>query len=203
MPTTIPLVTPYTTTPSRQVPATFAADRDVRLQEEVSRILQQNAMATAMNTLAGEMETMAAAMTLIDTTDTSSSSVTIGEGEQTFTVTAGKSFVIGMSLKIAHDSENWMLGTVKSYSGTTLIMTITKICGSGTESSWTISLSGPSGANALIVRSARTSNTILDANDFSCLIDITSGIYRDWETDRKSTRLNSSHRSLSRMPSSA
>ena len=29
------------------------------------------------------------------------------------------------------------------------------------------------------------------------------GAYRDWETDRKSTRLNSSHRSLSRMPSSA
>ena len=29
------------------------------------------------------------------------------------------------------------------------------------------------------------------------------GGYRDWETDRKSTRLNSSHRSLSRMPSSA
>ena len=28
-------------------------------------------------------------------------------------------------------------------------------------------------------------------------------LYRDWETDRKSTRLNSSHRSLSRMPSSA
>ena len=27
--------------------------------------------------------------------------------------------------------------------------------------------------------------------------------YRDWETDRKSTRLNSSHRSLSRMPSSS
>ena len=28
-------------------------------------------------------------------------------------------------------------------------------------------------------------------------------VYRDWETDRKSTRQNSSHRSLSRMPSSA
>ena len=27
--------------------------------------------------------------------------------------------------------------------------------------------------------------------------------YRDWETDRKSTRLNSSHITLSRMPSSA
>ena len=31
----------------------------------------------------------------------------------------------------------------------------------------------------------------------------TDRTYRDWETDRKSTRLNSSHRSLSRMPSSA
>ena len=32
----------------------------------------------------------------------------------------------------------------------------------------------------------------------------TSGVlYRDWETDRKSTRLNSSHLKLSRMPSSA
>ena len=32
---------------------------------------------------------------------------------------------------------------------------------------------------------------------------VLDGSYRDWETDRKSTRLNSSHRSLSRMPSSA
>ena len=29
------------------------------------------------------------------------------------------------------------------------------------------------------------------------------GLYRDWETDRKSTRLNSSHEIPSRMPSSA
>ena len=29
------------------------------------------------------------------------------------------------------------------------------------------------------------------------------GCYRDWETDRKSTRLNSSHSAKSRMPSSA
>ena len=30
-----------------------------------------------------------------------------------------------------------------------------------------------------------------------------SALYRDWETDRKSTRLNSSHSAKSRMPSSA
>ena len=32
---------------------------------------------------------------------------------------------------------------------------------------------------------------------------ITDSEYRDWETDRKSTRLNSSHSAKSRMPSSA
>ena len=36
---------------------------------------------------------------------------------------------------------------------------------------------------------------------FSSLLP--SGAYRDWETDRKSTRLNSSHSGESRMPSSA
>ena len=40
----------------------------------------------------------------------------------------------------------------------------------------------------------------IDANIEGIKID---NLYRDWETDRKSTRLNSSHRSLSRMPSSA
>ena len=33
--------------------------------------------------------------------------------------------------------------------------------------------------------------------------EIDSARYRDWETDRKSTRLNSSHSAKSRMPSSA
>ena len=34
-------------------------------------------------------------------------------------------------------------------------------------------------------------------------VQISDGLYRDWETDRKSTRLNSSHSAKSRMPSSA
>ena len=37
---------------------------------------------------------------------------------------------------------------------------------------------------------------------FGALGDSVGG-YRDWETDRKSTRLNSSHSAKSRMPSSA
>ena len=35
------------------------------------------------------------------------------------------------------------------------------------------------------------------------IFDYTTKLYRDWETDRKSTRLNSSHSAKSRMPSSA
>ena len=35
------------------------------------------------------------------------------------------------------------------------------------------------------------------------LLDLWPPLYRDWETDRKSTRLNSSHLKLTRMPSSA
>ena len=37
----------------------------------------------------------------------------------------------------------------------------------------------------------------------SVSISLGFALYRDWETDRKSTRLNSSHEIPSRMPSSA
>ena len=39
--------------------------------------------------------------------------------------------------------------------------------------------------------------------DFKSETQADSQPYRDWETDRKSTRLNSSHSAKSRMPSSA
>ena len=38
---------------------------------------------------------------------------------------------------------------------------------------------------------------------FESLLGDSHSVYRDWETDRKSTRLNSSHSAKSRMPSSA
>ena len=45
--------------------------------------------------------------------------------------------------------------------------------------------------------------TLGDALDNYKYFDKTEWLYRDWETDRKSTRLNSSHSGESRMPSSA
>ena len=46
-------------------------------------------------------------------------------------------------------------------------------------------------------------NNLVDETLALAAVEYVEGKYRDWETDRKSTRLNSSHRSLSRMPSSA
>ena len=42
-----------------------------------------------------------------------------------------------------------------------------------------------------------------DGRSFMTLYIDNVRLYRDWETDRKSTRLNSSHSAKSRMPSSA
>ena len=46
-------------------------------------------------------------------------------------------------------------------------------------------------------------NTTGSEQSKSRLDDLRGNLYRDWETDRKSTRLNSSHSAKSRMPSSA
>ena len=45
--------------------------------------------------------------------------------------------------------------------------------------------------------------SILDLENSNLPMDYFTTVYRDWETDRKSTRLNSSHSAKSRMPSSA
>ena len=45
---------------------------------------------------------------------------------------------------------------------------------------------------------------LIGSKDFYVLCCVVfEAVYRDWETDRKSTRLNSSHEIPSRMPSSA
>ena len=50
-------------------------------------------------------------------------------------------------------------------------------------------------------------DTILASSNAGSVVTFSAGQktiwYRDWETDRKSTRLNSSHSAKSRMPSSA
>lgn len=108
-----------------------------------------DAFVAALPTFVTEANALAAAMNLNSTTDTSASSVAIGTGSKSFTVSAGKSFVGGMWLTIADaaaPSTNSMVGQVTSYSGTSLVMNITSVLGSGTKTSWLIAQSAPGGA---------------------------------------------------------
>ena len=89
------------------------------------------------------------------------------------------------------EAENVMLGN-PSY------MRVPEIIG--------VEITGTRGAGITATDIALSLTSFLrDNNVISAYLEFYgSGIkYRDWETDRKSTRLNSSHRSLSRMPSSA
>lgn len=121
--------------PLRSDPASFAVRADAFLAALPVFVTQANAVAQAMN--------------LNDTTDTSATSSTVGLGAKTFTVTAGKSFLPGMYLVAADTtapSTNSMFGQVTSYSGTSLVLNVLFIRGSGTKTAWQVSQSGPGGA---------------------------------------------------------
>ena len=81
------------------------------------------------------------------TSATSATSLTIGTGSRSLTIQAGKSLVVGMSVKIAYTNTgtDWMHGDITSYDSNTgvLVVNVTLANGSGVQSAWTISLSSP------------------------------------------------------------
>lgn len=79
---------------------------------------------------------------------TSTTSLAIGTGGKSFTTQAGKSFVDGAYIIATSDADptNYMHGYVSSYTGTTLLLVITNVGGSGTHADWTLSVSGSRGA---------------------------------------------------------
>lgn len=86
-----------------------------------------------------------AALNLNSINDTSASSVVIGTGIKSFTVSASKSFAAGMWLSIvdaASPTTNSMIAQVISYSGTSLMVNVPAngVRGSGTKTAWVISL---------------------------------------------------------------
>ena len=99
-----------------------------------------------------DMNVLAVAMSLNATTDTSVSSVLIGTGAKSFTVSSGKSFWPGMWLVIADTAApttNAMFCQVTSYSGTDLVVNSYAVQGSGTIASWQISQSAPAALGGL------------------------------------------------------
>lgn len=135
-----------------------------------------------LNTWSGEANGIAVAFNFNATNSTSSTSATIGTGaSKSLTVGASKSYVKGMWITAAYttDPKEWMSGVVESYdSGTgALVFYPTESSGhSTTRSAWTVSQSRPNSGQKFY-RAARTANTILTANDYGKLIDITSGTF--------------------------
>ena len=103
-------------------------------------------LATQFNNTVDDINFVADAMTLNATNDTSTSSVLIGLGVKSFTVSLNKSFVPGMALLFADTaagSANWMLILTDTYNPATGAFTGTciKFAGSGTKAAWSISQS--------------------------------------------------------------
>lgn len=83
---------------------------------------------------------------------TSTTSLAVEVASKTFTVAdSGKPYVVGTPLRAASqaDPDNFMDGIVTSYSGTTLVLDVKNIGGTGTYADWNITIGGGTAAVAI------------------------------------------------------
>jgi len=78
----------------------------------------------------------------LTTNGTSTTSVAIGTGSKSFTTQTNLGYLVGMTLRLAFDSTNYMTGDVTSYNtgSGALVVNVTSVVGSGTRTSWTITM---------------------------------------------------------------
>lgn len=148
-----------------------APNRATMSDEEFSAAA--DAFVASLQTLAAEINIATAAMNFNSTNDTSTSSVAIGTGSKSLTVSTGKSFVGGMYLVIADaaaPSTNSMFCQVTSYNAGTgaLVVNVISVLGSGTKTSWLISQSQPGTSGAQVVAA-------LGANTFTGVQNMAAG----------------------------
>lgn len=130
-------ITPLPDPPSRgQTPEVFAEKGDAFLG--------------ALPQFAMELDAVAIAMTANSTNATSGAVHTIAStGSKTLQTQIGKSYVVGMTVRAAYADNGtiWMQGDVTSYDPSTgvLVITMNASQGSGTYSSWILSLANASG----------------------------------------------------------
>lgn len=96
---------------------------------------------------------------------TSSSSVAIGSGSKAFTTQSGLAYAAGTRVRVANSATDYMEGVVSSYSSTTLAVSVDRVVGSGTFTSWTIGIAGDPGAGAVDSVNGKTGVVALTAVD--------------------------------------
>jgi hypothetical protein len=74
---------------------------------------------------------------------TSTSSVAIGTGSKTFAVSSTGAFVLGDRVRVINTATNWVEGTITALtSNTSITVNVDQTSGTGTLSSWTVSIAG-------------------------------------------------------------
>jgi hypothetical protein len=145
----------YVSAPSLLVGAASSAAADAAVSA---------AAALASETQAG---VYAGQLTIVSTT-----SLAIGTGSKVFTVGADLALNAGQFILIVSDANaaNYMWGTIASYSGTTLTVTVEVVGGSGTLNDWTMYLTGERGetgaTGSISDISGVSSGTPTDADTF-------------------------------------
>ena len=100
---------------------------------------------------------------------TSVSSVAIATGSQTFTTNLSNistAFTVGTRIRVAYVTTpaNYMEGVITSFSGTTLVVNVDSIGGSGTYANWTISVAGIQGSNGVTSITGTANQVIASAS---------------------------------------
>lgn len=129
--------------------ASSASDASTSASSSASSASAASTSATNAATSATNSATSATTAANYLTIGTSSTSVLIGTGAKSFTVTTLKAWGAGQFLSLASNanSANYMHGTVTSYNSGTgaLVMNILNTGGSGTAADWNIAVAGTQG----------------------------------------------------------
>jgi hypothetical protein len=104
---------------------------------------------------------------------TSTTSLAIATGSKSFTTQAGYAYQAGNYIRAssAADGTNYMEGTITSYTGTSLVLNVSKVGGSGTKTDWTFSLSGTPGATGAGTGDMLAANNLSDVSNKKTSLD--------------------------------
>lgn len=124
------------------------ATAQVGLATTQAGIATTKAGEAAASAIAADASAQAAAAMAASFAGTSTSSVAVGLGEKTFVTQSGEQYTAGIFVTVVSSASpsNFMFGQVVSYTGSSLVVNIQSTGGSGTYSSWNISLAGVRGA---------------------------------------------------------
>jgi hypothetical protein len=112
---------------------------------------------------------------------TSVSSVAIATGSKTFTTNLSNistAFTVGTRVRVAYVTTpaNFMEGVITSFSGTTLVVDVDSIGGSGTYANWTISVAGIQGSNGVTSITGTANQVVASASTGAITLSLPQSI---------------------------